>query len=61
MLNIETKKHDQFTLEMKVGYSHGDQRFPVSDFVMNTCVFIPDSLYINQKTYTKSDFYRDTR
>ena len=61
MLNIETKKHDQFTLELKVGYSHGDQRFPVSDFVMNTWVFIPDSLYINQKTYTKSDFYRDTR
>ena len=26
MLNIETKKHDQFTLELKVGYSHGDQR-----------------------------------
>lgn len=61
MLNIEAKKHDQFTVEFKVGYSHGDQPFPVSDFVMNTWVFIPDSLYINPKTYTKSDFYRDTR
>lgn len=61
MLHIETKKHDQFTLEFKIGYSHGDRPVPVSDFVMNTWVFIPDSLYINAKTYSKSDFYRDTR
>lgn len=61
MLSVEVKKHDQFTVEFKVGYSHADQQLPVSDFVMNTWVFLPDSLYINHKTYSKSDFYRDLR
>lgn len=61
MLNIEAKIHDRFTLEFKVGYSHDDDRSPVSDFLMNTWVFVPDALYINPKTYSKTEFYRDVR
>lgn len=61
MLHIEAKIHDRFTLEFKVGYSHDGDRLPVSDFLMNTWVFVPDALYINPKTYPKSEFYRDVR
>ena len=61
MLHIEAKIHDRLTLEYKVGNSHDADPLPVSDFVMNTWVFVPDALYINPKTYPKSEFYRDVR
>ena len=62
MLEIQGKIHDRYTLEFKVGYSlYGPSSAVASDFVMDTWVFIPDSLYINAKTYPKANFYRDFR
>lgn len=61
MLEINGKIHDRYTLEFKVGYSHHSPDTAVSDFQMDTWIFIPDSLYINAKTYSKSNFYRDFR
>lgn len=61
MLDINGKIHDRYTLEFKVGYSHYGPGTAVSDFRMDTWIFIPDSLYINSKTYSKSNFYRDFR
>ena len=59
MLEIHGKIHDRYTLEFKVGYSRYSPSAAVSDFMMDTWIFIPDSLYINAKTYPKSNFYRD--
>lgn len=61
MLEIQGKIHDRYTLEFKVGYSRYSTSAAVSEFVMDTWIFIPDSLYINAKTYPKSNFYRDFR
>lgn len=61
MLEINSKIHDRYTLEFKVGYSHGGQEAAVSDFLMDTWIFIPDPLHINSKTYSKNNFYRDFR
>ena len=61
MLEIHGKIHDRYTLEFKVGYSRYSPSAAVSDFMMDTWIFIPDSLYINAKTYPKSNFYRDFR
>lgn len=61
MLEINERIHDQYTLEFKVGYSYWDEAVSVSDFTMNTWIFIPDVLYITPKTYSKSNFYRDVR
>ncbi len=58
MIDINAKIHDQYTLELKVGYI-ARQELPKSDFVMNTWIFIPDSLDINRRTYPKELFYRD--
>ena len=61
MLEIHGKIHDRYTLEFKVGYSRYSPSAAVSDFMMDTWIFIPDSLYINAKTYPKSNIYRDFR
>lgn len=61
MLEIKGKIHDRYTLEFKVGYSRYSQSAAVNDFMMDTWIFVPDSLYINAKTYSKNDFYRDFR
>lgn len=61
MLEIKGKIHDRYTLEFKVGYSRYSPSAAVNDFMMDTWIFVPDSLYINAKTYSKSNFYRDFR
>lgn len=61
MLEIQGKIHDRYTLEFKVGYSRHSPTAVVSEFLMDTWIFIPNSLYINSKTYPKSNFYRDFR
>ena len=56
MLEIHGKIHDKYTLEFKVGYSRGHKEMSVSNFVMDTWIFIPDALYINDKNI----FYPNT-
>lgn len=60
MININTKIHDKFSLEFKVGFT-GDAREQVADFSINTWLFIPYSLDINNSTYSKDQFYRDVK
>lgn len=58
MLSIHTKIHDKFSLEFKIAYRvHKSQE--TSSFLMNTWMFVPNSLDINRKTYKREDFYRD--
>ncbi|GHS91704.1 hypothetical protein FACS1894203_2930 [Bacteroidia bacterium] len=60
MIEEHVKIHDQFSLEFKIGFTV--QKNPdENDFSMNMWVFIPNSLYINRYTYSKTDFYRDVQ
>ena len=63
MIDLITKIHDKFTLEFKVGFNTEQAIKPMkySDFVMNTWVFVPNSLDINAAKYSKDDFYRDLK
>jgi hypothetical protein len=60
MIDIQSKIHDQFTVEFKVGYI-AESNTRESDFIMNSWIFIPDSLDINRRTYSKEMFYHDAR
>ncbi len=63
MIDLITKIHDKFTLEFKVGFNTEQAIKPMkySDFVMNTWIFVPNSLDINAAKYSKDDFYRDLK
>lgn len=63
MIELTTKIHDKFTLEFKVGFNTEEAIKPMkySDFVMNTWIFVPNSLDINAAKYSKDDFYRDIK
>ena len=63
MIELATKIHDKFTLEFKVGFNTDEAVKPMkySDFVMNTWIFVPNSLDINATKYSKEDFYRDLK
>ena len=63
MIDLTTKIHDKFTLEFKVGFNTDTAVKPMkySDFVMNTWIFVPNSLDINAAKYSKDDFYRDLK
>lgn len=63
MIDLSTKIHDKFTLEFKVGFNTEESVKPekYSDFVMNTWIFVPNSLDINASKYSKDNFYRDLK
>lgn len=58
MIDIQSKIHDSRTIEFKVGYIP-QPNMPESDFVMNTWIFMPDSLDINRRTFSKGMFYQN--
>jgi hypothetical protein len=60
MIEEQVKIHDKFSVEIKLGFlARKDQE--ISDFSVNTWIFIPNSLDINRATYQKTDFYRDLK
>jgi len=60
MIDIQAKVHDKFSVEFKIAFL-AQKRLDVSDFEMNTWLFIPNSLDINPLTYEKNHFYRDIK
>ena len=63
MIDLTTKIHDKFTLEFKVGFNTDVAVKPMkyNDFVLNTWIFVPNSLDINAAKYSKENFYRDLK
>ncbi len=55
MIDIQVNIHDKFSLEFKVGF-HARRKVKSNDFVMNTWIFIPDSLDVNSLTYPRGIF-----
>jgi len=60
MIEKNVKIHDQFSIELKFGYSTRRKQ-KVNLFEVNTWIFIPNSLDINRQTYTKENFYKDLK
>ncbi|MDR3287278.1 MAG: hypothetical protein LBT27_07540 [Prevotellaceae bacterium] len=60
MIEIATKIHDKLSIEFKVGFVVR-RKLKVNNFAINTWIFIPNSLDINNLTYSKSQFYRDVK
>ena len=58
MIEESVKIHDKFSIEIKLGLN-ARKKEEVSDFVLNTWIFVPSSLDINPLTYEKKYFYRD--
>ena len=58
MIDENVKIHDQFSLELKVGFV-ARKKQKINDFAFNVWIFVPNSLDINRFTYSKDDFYRD--
>ena len=56
MIDIQTKIHDQFSIEFKVGFN-GTEGVKVDHFDVNSWIFIPNGLNINKQTYSKDRFY----
>lgn len=60
MITIQAKKHDNFSVEFKFGFE-GNATLEQSEFVVNSWIFVPNSLDINPQTYGKDQFYRDIK
>lgn len=60
MIEIGVKIHDKFSIEFKVGFVVR-RKVKQNDFAINTWIFVPNSLDINPMTYSKSQFYKDTK
>lgn len=62
MINIETKQHDKFSLEFKIGATlNQESKEDLNEFMVNTWLFVPSSLDINRTTYSKAQFYKDVK
>ncbi len=60
MIDIQTKIHDKFAIEFKVGFS-GREDVKDEHFDVNTWIFLPNGLDINKETYSKDRFYTDMK
>ncbi len=60
MIEESVKIHDKYSVEIKLGFI-ARKKQKVSQFAVNTWIFIPNSLDVNPLTYGKKDFYRDLK
>ena len=60
MIDIRAKAHDKYSIEFKIKFI-GAKKEQKSQFAINTWIFIPNSLDINQETYGKQDFLHDVK
>ena len=60
MIEENVKIHNRFSIELKLSFLARKKK-KVSEFAVNTWIFIPNSLDINPSNYDKKDFYRDLK
>ncbi len=61
MIHIKANKHDDRSVEFKLGFSEKAFREKPSVYNVNTWIFVPGSLDIDPETYGKKQFYRDIK
>lgn len=60
MVNIQAKKHDNFSVEFKFGFEN-NRTERKNNFAVNSWIFVPKSISINPESYGKDQFYRDIK
>ena len=60
MIKDILKIHDEFSVEIKQSYYSQFEK-KKSDYRVLTYLFIPSALNINEQTYSKEQFYKDSR
>ena len=60
MIEVNTKIHDRFSIEFKMGFLTR-RKLRENNFSVYMWLFIPNSLDINPSTYPKSRFYQDIK
>ena len=60
MISIQAKKHDNFSVEFKVGFNCVDDG-KKDQFAVNAWMFVPGSLDVSPENYGKKQFYRDIK
>ncbi len=60
MIESKVSIHNRFSLEIKYSFLARKKK-KVSEFAVNTWIFVPNSLDINPSNYSKNDFYRDLK
>lgn len=60
MIDVQVKIHDKFSVEFKIGYVVKSKPKP-NNFALNMWMFVPNSLDINDQTYSAAQFYRDMK
>ncbi|NDW10049.1 hypothetical protein [Dysgonomonas sp. 520] len=63
MIDIKVKIHDKFSFEFKTSFiaTRKSKMSDTNEFSINMWMFVPNSLDINRSTYSKDQFYRDTK
>lgn len=59
-MNIQTKIHDKFSIEFKMGFANRETTAP-APFTVNVWIFTPNSLDINANTFDKNRFYQNVK
>ena len=60
MIEIDTRIHDRYSIELKVGFVTR-KKLRMNDFSLAMWFFVPGSLDINRATYPKDMFYQDVK
>lgn len=60
MIDINTKIHDNYSIEFKLGFLTR-RKLKLNDFSVYMWIFVPGSLDITSSTYPKSKFYQDVK
>ncbi len=60
MIDVNTKIHDRFSIEFKMGFLTR-RKLKRNDFSVYMWLFLPNSLDINPSTYPKTRFYQDIK
>ena len=61
MIDIRVKKHDDYSVEFKIGFITDNKLEDINEFRINTWIFVPNGLDINRDTYPKNEFYRNIK
>lgn len=59
-MNIQTKIHDKFSIEFKMGFTNRESA-DTNNFAVNVWIFTPNNLDINANTFDKNRFYQSVK
>jgi hypothetical protein len=61
MIDTRIIKHDDYSVEFKIGFYTSPKEIDQNKFKINTWIFFPNALDVNRYTYHKNEFYSDIK